>query len=132
MTDDTSLLLVTFWPDSQYHDVFLVHTYQWAKVQKLSPCRVINLRLEGESPLGMPVKGFLEECHVCHSYDTIQQFQRKTGGIRHTGLFDAWKCLASLLGLRIFPDTFYRAEPLPTDAELASILGQIGDEDQDQ
>lgn len=131
MTDNTSLLLVTFWPDSPYHDVFLVHTYHWAKVQGLSPCRVIDLHLDGEDELGMPVKGFLQECHVCDSDATIEQFQKKTGGIRHTGRFDAWKCLASLLGLRIFPDTFYRSDNIPIDAELEYIfLDHIGEEDE--
>lgn len=128
MPDDISLLLVTFWPDSAYHDVFLVHAYQWAKVMELSSCRLIDLHLEGEDYLGMQLKGFLQECHVCESYATIEHFQQTTGGIRHTGRFDAWKCLASLLGLRIFPDTFYRADPPPSDEGLVSILSQIGDE----
>jgi len=127
--DDTLLLMVTFWPDSPYHDVFLVHSYQWAKVQTLSPCRVINLHLDGEDDLGIPMKGFLQECHVCDSYATVEEFQRRTGGIRHTGRFDAWKCLASLLGFRILPDTFYRVDNIPSDAELVLILDHIGEED---
>lgn len=119
---DTSLLLVTFWPDTAFHDVFLVHAYQWAKVKSLPPCKLIDVSLDGEEGgAHIQIKTFLQECFVCDSQETIQTFQKRTGGVRHTGRFDAWKCLASLLGLRIFPDTFYRVEPLPSDAEFEQL-----------
>lgn len=108
---DTKLLLVSFWTDSQYCDFFLVHAYHWERVKKdlSTSCGTISISTwGGQEPAQMQLKAYIALCSVCDSQQVIQNFQRKLGGKRHLGMFDAWKPLADLLKIRMFPDTFYQ------------------------